>query len=159
MAVTAWWFVNAIETSFNKEVDYLTDDIAVILTDTTPYVPNQDTHDFGNDITNEVAEANGYLAGLDGSGELLASKTHANTLNVSTFDAANSVWTATDAGFSSRIAVVVDVATATAATDPLLWWTDYGQTETASGGGTFTIAWNASGLATCTPADATGFPA
>ena len=68
------------------------------------------------------------------------------------------MWTATGAGFSSRIAVILDVATATAATNPLMCWTDYGQTETASGGGTFTIAWNASGIATITPADATGFP-
>lgn len=142
----------------NKEIDFLTDNIAVILTDTTPYVPNQDTHDFGNDITNEVAEANGYLQGLDGTGENLASKTHSNTLNVSTLDAADTVWTATGAGFSARIAVLVDVATAVAATDPLLCWTDFGQTETASGGGTFTIAWNASGIATITPTDAAGFP-
>ncbi len=158
MAVTAWWFVNAFETAMNKEIDFTVDNIGVILTDTTPYAPDQDTHDFGNDITNEVTEANGYLAGLDGSGELLASASHANTLNVSKLDGDDSVWTATGAGFSSRIAVVVDVATATDATDPLLFWTDYGQTETASGGGTFTIAWNGSGIATITTTDATGYP-
>lgn len=159
MAVTAWWFVNAFETAMNKEIDFIADNIAVILTDTTPYVPNQDDHDFGNDITDEVTEANGYLQGLDGTGENLANATHANTLNVSKMDADDTVWTATGAGFSSRIAVVVDVATATASTDPLLFWTDYGQTETASGGGTFTIAWNGSGIATITPTNAAGFPA
>jgi len=157
MAVTAWWYANAFETMLNKEVDYLTDNIAVILT-TSSYVPNQDTHDFGDDITNEVAEANGYLQGLDGTGELLLSKTHSNTLNVSTLDAADPQWTATGAGFTARIAVFVDVATATAATDPLLTWMDFGQDETASGGGTFTIALNASGLATITPENAAGFP-
>ena len=157
MAVTAYWYVNAFETAFNKEIDFLTDDIAVILT-TSSYVPNQDTHDFGNDITNEVAESGGYLQGLDGTGELLATKTHANTLNVSTFDAADSEWTSSGAGITARIAVIVDVATATAATDPVMCWTDFGQNETASGGGTFAIAWNASGIATITPADATGFP-
>ncbi len=158
MAVTAWWYVNAFEAAFNKEIDFIADNMGVILTDTTPYAPDQDTHDFGNDITNEVTEANGYLAGLDASGELLASQTHANSVNVSTLDAANSVWTATGAGFSSRIAVIVDVQTASGPTDPLLCWTNYGQTETASGGGTFTIAWNGSGIATITPSDATGFP-
>ena len=130
----------------------------MILTDTTPYVPNQDTHDFGNDITDEVAEANGYAAGLDGTGENLGTKTHDNTTNVSKLDAANTVWTATGAGFSSRIAVIVNVATATAATDPLMSWIDFGQTETASGGGTFTIAYNAAGIQTITPANAAGFP-
>ncbi len=158
MAVPAWWYVNAFETAFNKEIDFITDDIAVILTDTTPYIPNQDTHDFGDDITNEVAEANGYLQGLDGTGENLATKTHANAVNVSSIGAADPVWTATGAGFSSRIAVIVDVATAVAATDPLMSWIDYGQTETASGGGTFTIDLAGDIITTITPADATGFP-
>jgi hypothetical protein len=153
MAVTAYWYVNAFETAFDKQIDFLADDIAVILT-TNSYTPDQDTHDFGNDITNEVAEANGYLQGLDGTGKLLGTKTHANTANVSTFDAANTEWTGTGAGITARRAVIVDVATATAATDPLICWTDFGQDETASGGGTFTIAWNASGIATITPADA-----
>lgn len=157
MAVTAFWYVNAFETAFNKEIDFLTDDIAVILT-TSSYTPNQDTHDFGNDITNEVAESGGYLQGLDGTGELLAGKTHANTNNVSTFDANDPAWTSSGAGITARIAVFVDVATATAATDPLICWMDFGQNETASGGGTFTIALSASGIATITAADATGFP-
>ena len=158
MAVTAFIYANAFETMLNKEQDYLTDDYGVLLTGTAPYVPNQDTHDFGNDVTDEVAEANGYLAGQDGTGELLLSKTHANTLNVSTLDAADPQWTATGAGFSARIVVFLDVATAVAATNPLFSWMDFGQTETASGGGTFTIALAAAGLATITPADATGFP-
>ena len=122
------------------------------------YAPNQDTHAFGDDITNEVAEANGYLQGLDGTGELLLSKSHSNTNNVSGLDAADPQWTATGAGFTARRMVIVDVATATAATDPLMTWMDFGQDETASGGGTFTIALSASGLATITPADASGFP-
>ncbi len=158
MAVTAFYFAKGFLAAYNKEVDFLADDIAVILTDTTPYVPNQDTHDFGNDITNEVTEANGYLAGLDGSGELLATKTNTTTANVVDFSADDSVWTATGAGFSSRIAVVVDVQTASGPTDPLIFWINFGQTETASGGGTFTIAWNGGSLSTLTPADAAGFP-
>ena len=157
MAVEAYWYANAFETMLNKEIDFLTDNIAVILT-LNAYTPNQDTHDFGNDITNEVAEANGYLAGLDGTGENLTTKTHVNTLNVSKLDADDPQWTATGAGFTARRAVFVDVATATAATDPLLTWMDFGADETASGGGTFTIALSASGLATITPADASGFP-
>lgn len=157
MAVTAFWYANAFEAAFNKEIDFGTDDIAVILT-TSSYTPNQDTHDFGNDITNEVAESGGYLQGLDGTGELLGSKTHANTNNVSTFDAADPAWTSSGAGITARRAVFVDVATATAATDPLICWMDFGQDETASGGGTFTIVLSASGIATITAADATGFP-
>ena len=153
MAVTDWWYLNAFETAFNKEIDFLTDAINVSL-HTVTYVPNQDTHDFRDDATNQLATANGYTSG----GAALGTKTHANTLNVSTFDAADTVWTSSGAGFTARIAVIADVATAVETTSPLLCWTDFGQNETASGGGTFTIAWNASGIATITPADATGFP-
>ena len=158
MAVTAWWYVNAFETAFNKEIDFITDNIAVSL-HTVTYVPNQDTHDFFDDLTNQLATANGYTneSGA-GTGKLLATKTHANTLNVSTLDAADPVWTSSGAGFTARIAVLSDVQSAVTTTDPLLCWTDFGQNETASGGGTFTIAWNASGIATITPADAIGFP-
>jgi hypothetical protein len=159
MAVTAWWYVNAFETAFNKEIDFITDDIAVSL-HTVTYVPNQDTHDFFDDLTNQLATANGYTnENGTGTGELMASKTHANTLNVSAFDAANTVWTSSGAGFTARIAAYSDVTTNVTTTDPLLWWIDFGQDETASGGGTFTIAYDASGIATITPADATGFPA
>jgi hypothetical protein len=158
MAVTAFWFVNAFETMLNKEIDFITDDIAATL-HTATYTPNQDTHDFFDDLTNQLATSNGYTAeDGTGSGKLLAGKTHANTLNVSTLDANDTAWTATGAGFTARIAVLSDVTSNVTTTDPLILWTDFGQNETASGGGTFTIAWNASGIATITATDATGFP-
>lgn len=123
------------------------------------YVPNQDTHDFFDDITNQLATANGYTAeDGTGTGLLMTTKTHANTLNVSKLDADNAVWTSSGAGFTARICVAADTTSGVTTTDPLLWWMDFGQNETASGGGTFTIAYSASGIATITPADATGFP-
>ena len=157
MAVTAFWYANAFERAFNKEIDFGTDDIGVILT-TNSYTPNQDTHEDGGDVSNEVAESGGYLQGFDGTGELLASPTHTNTNNVRTFDSTDPSWTSTGAGITARRAVYADVEPAVAAYDPLLWWTDFGQDEVASGGGTFTIVHNASGIATITAADATGFP-
>ena len=158
MAVTAFWYANAFEAAFDKEIDFLADEIAVILT-TATYTPNQDTHDYHDDITNQLSTANGYTAeDGTGTGELLGTKTHDNTNNVSTFDAANTVWTSSGAGFTARISVLADTTPNVSANDPLLCWMDFGQDETASGGGTFTIAWNASGIATITPADATGFP-
>lgn len=157
MAVTAFWYVNAFETAFNKEIDFLADAMVVTL-HTSTYNPNQDTDDFFDDLSNQLSTANGYTD-EDGNGastgELLGTKTHANTLNVSKFDAANTVWTATGAGFNAEIAVISDIGSQTSTTDPLLWWTDFGAVETASGGGLFTIAWNAAGIATITPADDT----
>jgi len=153
MAVTAFWYANAFEAAFDKEIDFLADVMKVQLHLST-YTPNQDTHDYMDDLTNEVANANGYVTG----GETLGTKTHDNTNNVSAFDAANSVWTSTGAGFTARRSVIADTTPGTAGTNPLLCWMDFGQDETASGGGTFTIAWHASGIATITAADATGFP-
>ena len=143
----------------NKEIDFITDDIAVSL-HTVTYVPNQDTHDFFDDLTNQLATANGYTnENGTGTGLLLGGKTHANTLNVSTLDATDPAWTSSGAGFTARIAVLSDVTSNITTTDPLILWIDFGQNETASGGGTFTIVLAAAGLATITPADATGFPA
>ncbi len=159
MAVTAFVYANVFERAFAAEIDFLGETMAALLTDTTPYVPNQDTHEDGADVTNEVSTANGYTTAQAGAGENLLSKTHTNTLNVSGFDIADPAWTATGAGFSARIAVFLDTSTGVASTNPLFSWMDFGQTETASGGGTFTIAMAAApGLATITAADASGFP-
>jgi hypothetical protein len=159
VAVTAWWYVNAFETMLDKQIDWISDDIAASL-HTVSYVPNQDTHDFFDDLTNQLSTANGYTAeDGTGTGKLLAGKGHTNTLNVSSLDADNLVWTSTGAGFASRILVLSDVTTNTTTTDPLILWVDFGQTETASGGGTLTIDWSGSDIvATITAADATGFP-
>ena len=158
MVVTAFWYSNSMEQAFNKEIDFVSDDIAVSL-HTSTYTPNQDTHDYFNDLTNQLSTANGYTA-EDGAGAgfSLAGKTLANTLNVVALDATDPAWTSSGAGFTARIAVVSDVTSGVTTTDPLLLWIDFGQNETASGGGLMTIALNASGLATITPADATGFP-
>lgn len=142
----------------NKEIDFITDDISVTL-HTVTYVPNQDTHDFFDDLTNQLATANGYTAeDGTGSGKLMAGKTHANTLEVSTLDGNDTAWTSSGAGFTARIAVLSDTTSNVTTTDPLILWTDFGQNETASGGGTFTIVWNASGIATITATNAVGFP-
>jgi hypothetical protein len=159
VAVTAFYYVNFFETALNKEVDFISDDIAASL-HTVSYVPNQDTHDFFDDLTNQLSTANGYTAeDGTGTGKLLAGKGHTNTLNVSSLDADNLVWTSSGAGFASRILALSDVTTNTTTTDPLLLWVDFGQTETASGGGTLTVDWSGSDIVgTFTPADATGFP-
>lgn len=148
MAVTAYWYANAFEAAFDKEIDFLADTIKVQL-HTSTYAPNQDTHDYADDLTNEVANANGYTTG----GETLGTKTHDNTLNVSEFDGANTQWTSSGAGFTARYAVTLDTTPGTAATNPLMWYMNFGQDETASGGGTFTITYGAT-IATITATDA-----
>ncbi len=153
MAVTAFWYAGAVIQAFDKEIDFLADTIKTSL-HTSSYTPNQDTHDYHDDLTNEVANGNGYTTG----GETLGTKVNSNTLNVVKWDAADTVWTSSGAGFTARRQVFLDTTPGSSATNPLLWWQDFGQDETASGGGTFTVVYNAAGIATATATDATGFP-
>ncbi len=97
-------------------------------------------------MTNEVTTANGYTA----NGDLPGTEAITQTANVIDLDTADPVWTATGAGFTARILVLYDLTPATDATRPLILWSDFGQDETASGGGTFTYAVNAGGWSTIT---------
>jgi hypothetical protein len=81
MPVTTSWYRRSDIALFNKEIDWDTDTIKVALT-TSTYTPNLDTHDYFDDITNEIT-GTGYTAG----GATLASKTI-------TYTAANS-WATT----------------------------------------------------------------
>lgn len=161
MAVTAYWYAAAFLAAFNEEIDYLTDLITVSLHTAGGYVPNQDTHNYQDDLTDELSTANGYTAiGASGtSGKALGTKTHGNTNNVNKFDHADPQWTATSTGISAQIMVTSCAGPGALTTNSLLWWMNFGTLETASGGGTFTVAMDAAGAATITVTDATGYPA
>src|SRR5215216_5771095 len=115
MAVTNRWYGNAFLEAFNKEIDYLADNIAVTL-HTSTYTPDQDVHDYANDAANQLTTANGYTAG----GQNLGTKvnTYTGATNVVLFSAADVVWTATGT-LTARTAVVSDTTPGTAATNPL----------------------------------------
>lgn len=149
----AYWYAPAMIQAFDKEIDYLADTMKGTL-HTVSYVPNQDTHDYQDDLTNELSTANGYTAG----GLTLSGKANSNTQNVVTWDATDPQWTATGAGFTARILVISDATPGSTGTNPLLCWHDFEANETASGGGTFTYTVHANGLMTATAANATGFP-
>lgn len=153
MAVTTYWYAKAFIAAFNKEIDWNSDTIKATL-HTSSYVPDQDTHDYQNDLTNELSTANGYTAG----GLTVSSPTITSSTNVVTLDSADPQWTSSGAGFTARILVISDATPGTTATNPLILWSDFGQDETASGGGTFTYTVNASGWGTITPTNAAGFP-
>lgn len=146
MAVTSFWYAKAFIAAFNKEIDIDTDTLKAAL-HTSTYVPDQDAHDYWNDATNE-ASGTGYTTG----GSTLGSKTSTTTTNVWTFDAANTTWTITDT-LTARYSVQYE-ATGNTQTSALMTWQNFGTDETASGGGTFDILWNASGIATISAADA-----
>jgi hypothetical protein len=81
-------------------IDWDTDTIKVALT-TSTYTPDQDTHDFFNDVTNEIT-GTGYSAG----GATLTSPTvtYDTATNQVRLDAADTTWTTST--LTARYAVV-----------------------------------------------------
>lgn len=140
MAVTAYLYGSFPAKLANKEIDWDTDTIKVALT-TSTYTPNQDTHDYFNDITNEVT-GTGYTAG----GATLASKTvtYTSGTNTQAFDAADVTWSAST--ITARYAIIYD-STGTSSTSALIGYVDFGA-DVVSSGGDFTIQWNAAGIFT-----------
>ena len=159
MAVSTFWYSAAFISAFSKLIDFTSETKINALLTTNTYAPNQDTHNFHDDVTNQLATANGYTneSGAD-TGLSLTTTTVTNALNVVTLDTVDPVWTSSGAGFTARRLVLLDVTSGVSATDPLILWSDFGQDETASGGGTFTYTVAGTGWATITPSDATGFP-
>lgn len=117
-------------------VDWVTDTIKVTL-HTATYTPNQDTDDYFNDATNELAGGTGYTAG----GETLASKTltYDTVSNTVRLDAADVTWTFS-ASKTFRYAVVRK-DTGVSTTSVLMGFVDFGSDQTTSG--TFTLQWDA----------------
>jgi len=120
-------------------IDFTSNTIKVALT-TSSYTPNQATHDFFDDITNEVS-GTGYTAG----GATLGSKTV--TLDTTNkwvvFDAADTSWT-TSTITNARYAVIYK-STGTASTSPLVALIDLGSNQSTSAS-TFAITWSSDGI-------------
>jgi hypothetical protein len=141
MAVTAKLYGSFPAKLANKEINWSSDTIKVALC-TSTYTPDQDVHDYFNDVTNEVT-GTGYTAG----GATLASKTVTYTAgtNTQTFDAADTSWTSST--ITARYAVIYDATPGTAATNPLIGYVDFGA-DVVSSSGTFSITWDAAGIFT-----------
>lgn len=142
MAVTALLYGSFPGKLANKEIDWDTDTIKVALC-TSSYTPAQDTHDYFNDVTNEVSDT-GYTAG----GATLGSKTANYTSGTNTwaFDAADVTWGSSS--ITARYAVIY-CSTGTGSTSALIGYVDFGEDKVSSSGN-FVITWNASGIFTVT---------
>ncbi len=118
-------------------MDLLSDTIKQTL-HTGTWTPNQTTNEVKADATNELATGGGYTA----LGVALASKTYAASALVTTFDAADTTWTAFTNTFQ-HAAIWDDTPTAPA--DPLISYVDTGGTQTLNGTD-LSFVWNASGI-------------
>ncbi|MEV0357088.1 hypothetical protein AB0H71_13605 [Nocardia sp. NPDC050697] len=139
MAVTANLYGLALQSAFNKEIDWDSDTIKVMLC-TSSYTPNQDTHRYKSDVTNEVT-GTGYTAG----GATLTSPTFAYTsgTNTVTLDAADTSWA--NSTITARYAVIYDATPGSDATRPLIAFVDFGANVSTTAG-TFSIVWDATGI-------------
>lgn len=138
MAVTAKWYGQALLKALNKEIDFDTDTIKVMLC-TSAYGPDQDAHVYKDvSVTSEVT-GTGYTAG----GAALASKTITYTAatNIIALDAADVTWAAST--LTARYAVIYDDSPAS--NKPLLAYVDFGADQ-SSNNGNFTITWDANGI-------------
>jgi hypothetical protein len=145
VAVTAKMYGLFLKSLANKEVDLDSDTLKVMLC-TATYTPNQDTHQYKSDVTNEVS-GTGYTA----AGQALTSVTvtYTGASNTLALDAADPAWTSST--ITARYAVFYDSTPATDATRPLISYVDFGA-DVVSTSGTFTITLDASGIATITAA-------
>jgi hypothetical protein len=144
MAVTAKWYGTPIKNLLTgaNPFDWDSDTIKVALC-AAGYTPDQDAHDFFNDITNELATENGYTAG----GATLASceVAYDSASNEVRLKAANASWTITGSSITARYAIVYK-STGTGSTSPLLGYVDLGASTTVPAGGKFTLEWDATGV-------------
>lgn len=119
-------------------IDYDTDALKVLLV-SADQSGNLNTHDFRDDITQEVTGTN-YTAG----GVALASVTVTASGGVATFDAADVTYS--NVTIAAIRGSIVYKNVGTAATDPLAIWHDHGAQSVT--GANYVIQWNASGLMT-----------
>ncbi|OMC55363.1 hypothetical protein A5747_13295 [Mycobacterium sp. IS-836] len=141
MAVTAKFYSSFFLSVLNKEVDLDADTIKVMLC-TSAYSPNQDTHRYKSDVTNEIT-GTGYTAG--GVSMTSIQITYNATTNTITIDGDDAQWTS--ATFTARYAVIYDTTPSGDSARPLIGYVDFGA-DIAVSAGTFTVSWDAAGFGT-----------
>lgn len=133
---SALWFGPAIAGQFGttaaRRVDWVTDTIIVSL-HSSAYVPDQDTHDFFNDTTNEIAGGN-YAR------QTLATKSvnYDSATNAIQLRAAQSTFANLTNTFKW---ILIWKDTGSSATSPLLGYVDAGAQSVSATN--FVVTWNA----------------
>jgi hypothetical protein len=126
--------------ALNKEVDFDSDTIKVALV-SSAYTPNQDSHDYWDDVAANEVTGTGYTAG----GATLSGKTvtYDGASNVVVLDANDVVWASSTV--TARYAVIYDDSGATNAQKVLIGYVDFGSDQSSTNGN-FTVTWDATGI-------------
>ena len=130
--------------ALNKEIDLLDDSNKVALV-TSSYSPDQDNHDYYNDLTNELSSGSGYTSG--GAAVANDTPTYTGATNVLKYDGDDV--SRTSSTLTARTAVLYDSTPSTSATKPLIGYQQE-SSDISSSGGTWSVVWNASGIFTIT---------
>ena len=138
--ITGTMYVKALGNAFKKKIDFINDEIKVMLC-TSSYTPNQDTHEFKSDITNEI-EAEGYTAG----GEILTGRniSYNATENTMTLDGADTVFGPATIP-SARYAIIYNNEESLDSAKVLIGYIDFGENKSCSEGN-LSILWNSDGI-------------
>lgn len=147
MAVTGFLYAHFIESLLEADMNKFSTAVYKCILTTDTYTPNQDTHQDHADITNEVANGDGYTTG----GATIAGLAVTQTLNVVKVDGTDISWAASS--ITARRAVIYDDTEAASGDKKLVGWIDFGE-DKVSENGTFQITLNAGGIFTITVGDA-----
>jgi hypothetical protein len=118
---------------------WTTASLKVALT-TSTYTPNQDTHHFFSDITNEIT-GTGYTAG--GATLTSPTTTYDTASDQIRLDAADTSWTTST--LTARDAIVWCDTAGASTTDPVIGWVNFGA-DVSTTAGTFQITWDSTGI-------------
>lgn len=135
MAITPYWYGQGLLHLCKGNVDLDTDTFKLTLhTDT--YTPNQDTHDYYDDATNELSTASGYTSG----GVALSSTalSYDSTTNQVRWDFADPSWAFTGSQ-TWRYGVIRKSRGGAASADELLCYLAWDSNQTVSTTYTLTI--------------------
>lgn len=128
---------NCLDNAARGTIDFDTDTFKVLLT-TSSYSENKDTHEFRSDVTNEVANGNGYTTGGNSCTVSVTLDTANDRVDISL---GGTTWPAST--ITARKAVYYKSRGGAATADELIAVIDFGS-DVISSGGTFTL--NASTL-------------
>lgn len=143
MAITGKLYGRVMLAVWNKEIDWDSDTITAGCS-TSGYTPDQDTHDYLNDITNEVS-GGGY------SRQTLTGKTttYTGATNKHVLDASDVTFSS--ATFTMRTLWLADTTPGTDATRPLIGYQN-SDVDITGGGGDLTFVWASAGIVETTVA-------